>query len=121
MFFPLPCSCPPERLTNAASISFSNPHSYTSISFDQIGGFLADAVGGHLGVAAVQLGHDANVGDAKVARAAHAELSVDDSEGVVRVAHGAGAGGMVAWRDGISGIRLPTRTGLKRRKGDEYM
>lgn len=45
---------------------------------------------------AVQFGHDADVGDAQVGGAAHAELSVDDGEGVVGLAHAAGAGGMVA-------------------------
>lgn len=45
---------------------------------------------------AVQFGHDADVGDAKVGRAADAELGVDDSERVVGLSHAAGAGRVVA-------------------------
>ena len=78
------------------SDAFSSHSRSSGTGFDQIGGFLPDAVGGHLGVAAVQFGHDADVGDAEVGRAAHAELGVDDGERVVGVAHGAGAGGVVA-------------------------
>lgn len=44
----------------------------------------------------VQFGHDADVDDAKVGRAAYAELGIDHGVGVVGISHAAGAGGMVA-------------------------
>lgn len=85
----------PSKQNNNTRTLFSS-HGRRSTRFDQVGGLLADAVGGHLRVAAVQFGHDADVNDAQVARAADAELGVDDRERVVGLAHAAGAGGMVA-------------------------